>query len=551
MTRAVIYARYSSDNQRDASIEDQVRQCRARIEQEQWELGEVYSDHAISGATTLRPGYQKMLEDARAGRFEVLVAEALDRLSRDQENIAGLFKQLCFAGVRLVTLSEGEIGELHVGLKGTMNALFLKDLAHKTRRGLEGRIRQGKSGGGLVLRLRRGAQGGCFRRSPARRTPHQRRRSSNCQSHLPRVRTGPLSKSDRPVAEQGGIAGPAGRSWGPSTIYGNWQRGTGILNNELYIGRLVWNRQQFIKDPDSGRRQARLNPEDKWIVEEVPHLRIIDDQLWSSVKERQQDSRSRVMTKDKGIRSERARRPNYLLSGLLKCGTCGGGFSKISQSHYGCSTARNKGTCDNLLAVRRDQLEATVLDGLKDQLMHPELVTAFIDEFHREVNRQRAEQDGNRDRTARDLEKTERDIRRVIEAIKAGVPGAAVKDEMAVLEARRVELLARLEAAPPPMPRLHPNLAELYRQKVINLAEALNDEHSRLEAAECIRELIEEIRLVPDNGKLRVELYGELAALINLANEHPRSKETGVQITLVAGVGFIQERTKRELRKLV
>ena len=151
MTRAVIYARYSSDNQRDASIEDQVRQCRARIDQEGWQTGEVYSDHAISGATTLRPGYQKMLEDARAGRFEVLVAEALDRLSRDQENIAGLFKQLSFAGVRLITLSEGEVGELHVGLKGTMNALFLKDLAQKTRRGLEGRIRQGKSGGGLCF----------------------------------------------------------------------------------------------------------------------------------------------------------------------------------------------------------------------------------------------------------------------------------------------------------------------------------------------------------------------------------------------------------------
>ena len=70
MTRAVVYARYSSDNQRDASIEDQVRQCRARIEQEGWQLDAVYSDHAISGATTLRAGYQRMLEDARAGRFE-------------------------------------------------------------------------------------------------------------------------------------------------------------------------------------------------------------------------------------------------------------------------------------------------------------------------------------------------------------------------------------------------------------------------------------------------------------------------------------------------
>jgi DNA invertase Pin-like site-specific DNA recombinase len=465
MTRAVIYARYSSDNQRDASIEDQIRQCRARIEQEQWQLEAVYSDHAISGATTLRPGYQKMLEDARASRFEILVAEALDRLSRDQENIAGLFKQLSFAGVRLITLSEGEVGELHVGLKGTMNALFLKDLAQKTRRGLEGRVRQGKSGGGL-----------CFgydvvRKFDASGEAVRGERSINiAEAAIARriFEEFAIGRSPRAIAQslnKDGIPGPAGRSWGPSTIYGNWQRGTGVLNNELYIGRLVWNRQQFIKDPNTGLRQARLNPEAKWIIEEVPHLRIIDDHLWSRVKQRQQGSRSRVMTKENGIRSERARRPSYLLSGLLKCGTCGGGFSKISLSHYGCSTARNKGTCDNLLTARRDELEAKVLDGLKDQLMHPELVTTFIAEFHREVNQQRAEQDGRRDRAARELETTERDIRRVIEAIKAGVPGAAVRDEMASLEARRIELLGRLESGPPSLPRLHPNLAELYRQK--------------------------------------------------------------------------------------
>jgi len=75
------------------------------------------------------------------------------------------------------------------------------------------------------------------------------------------------------------IVSPADKAWGPSTIYGNWKRGTGILNNELYVGRLVWNRQQFIKDPATGKRQARLNPEAKWIIEEVPHLRIIDDDL--------------------------------------------------------------------------------------------------------------------------------------------------------------------------------------------------------------------------------------------------------------------------------
>ena len=118
------------------------------IAREGWTLVQVYRDAAISGATTLRPGYRTMLEGGREAAFDVVVAEALDRLSRDQEDIAALFKRLQFAGIRLVTLGEGEIGALHIGLKGTMNALFLKDLADKTRRGLRGRVEAGKSGGG-------------------------------------------------------------------------------------------------------------------------------------------------------------------------------------------------------------------------------------------------------------------------------------------------------------------------------------------------------------------------------------------------------------------
>ena len=146
--RAVIYARYSSDQQRATSIDDQIRLCKEKIAREGWTLVQVYRDAAISGATPLRPGYQAMLEGAREAEFDVVVAEALDRLSRDQEDIAALFKRLQFAAIKLVTLGEGDIGVLHIGLKGTMNALFLKDLADKTRRGLRGRVEAGKSGGG-------------------------------------------------------------------------------------------------------------------------------------------------------------------------------------------------------------------------------------------------------------------------------------------------------------------------------------------------------------------------------------------------------------------
>ena len=191
-----------------------------------------------------------------------------------------------------------------------------------------------------------------------------------------------------------------------------------------------------------------------------------------------------------------------------------------------------------MLTVQRDELEAKVLDGLRHHLMHPDMVKTFIEEFHREINRQAGEHDLDRDRIERDIEKTERHIQRVIEAIKAGVSGVAVKDEMATLEACRIALVAQLERTPASIPRLHPNLAEVYRKKVTNLLESLNEESTRTEAAEAIRELIEEVRLVPDNGTLRIELFGELAALVNLANKHPRSTEPGVQVTLVAGVGF-------------
>ena len=145
----VIYARYSSDNQREASIKDQIRRCRARIERESWVEIEVFTDYAISGATSQRPGFRALLNVARAGQADVVVAEALDRISRDQEHIARFYKELSFAGVRIITLSEGEISEFHVGVKGAMNAVYLKDLAQKTHRGLEGRIKAGKSAGGL------------------------------------------------------------------------------------------------------------------------------------------------------------------------------------------------------------------------------------------------------------------------------------------------------------------------------------------------------------------------------------------------------------------
>jgi site-specific DNA recombinase len=154
MMKVALYARYSSDNQRDASIADQFRVCREFAQRQGWQIEREYADHAVSGATLLRPGIQALMRDALAQRFDIVFAESLDRFSRDQEDTAGLFKRLTFKGVHIVTLAEGDITHLHIGLKGTMNALFLKELAEKTHRGLRGRVEAGKSGGGLCYGYR-------------------------------------------------------------------------------------------------------------------------------------------------------------------------------------------------------------------------------------------------------------------------------------------------------------------------------------------------------------------------------------------------------------
>lgn len=119
-----------------------MRLGRKRAAREGWQVAREFSDHAVFGASMVRPGLQDLLEDARRGAFDLLVTEALDRLSHDQADVASLYEHLTFAGVRIITLAEGEVDGLHVGLKGTMNQLFLKDLANKTRRGLRGRVAQ-------------------------------------------------------------------------------------------------------------------------------------------------------------------------------------------------------------------------------------------------------------------------------------------------------------------------------------------------------------------------------------------------------------------------
>ena len=226
----------------------------------------------------------------------------------------------------------------------------------------------------------------------------------------------------------------------------------------------------------------------------------------------------------------------------MRCGVCGGGFSKISEAHFGCSTARNKGgsVCGNRLTIRRDTLEATVMDGLRSRLMDPVLFKAFAEEFAAEWNRLQAQAGAAQTHLRSERERVGRQIDRLVDAIADGEPAARLTQRLGELERRRLELEGELETTTAPAPRLHPNIAEAYRRKVEELHAALIGDDAA-PARELIRGLIEAIVLIPEGGRLRVEVRGELAAILRLsgcANEKAPAGRPGLlveQIKLVAG----------------
>lgn len=153
--RAAIYARYSTDHQNDRSIEDQIALCRDHAARSGFAVVATYDDRARTSASLIgRDGVLALLADARSGRFDVVIVESLDRISRDQEDLAGVFKRLSHYRVKIEAVHDGVADAVQVGLRGLIGSIFLKDLREKTHRGMVGLVREGKSAGGRAYGYR-------------------------------------------------------------------------------------------------------------------------------------------------------------------------------------------------------------------------------------------------------------------------------------------------------------------------------------------------------------------------------------------------------------
>lgn len=529
--RAAIYARYSSEQQHERSIADQLRLCREHAARLGATVVDVYADAALSGThLASRPEALRLLEDARARRFDAVIAEALDRLSRDQEDVAAIFKRLAFAGVKILTLAEGAVDELHIGLKGTMNALFVKDLAAKTRRGQQGRAIKGLSAGGRsygydVVRAL-DDKGELVR---------GRRRINEAEASVVRriFADYVAGKSPRAIAKalnMEGVPAPFGRQWNASTINGHRQRGNGILYNRLYAGELIWNRVSMVKDPETGRRLSRINPPAAWTVVAVPELRMVPEDLWQQAQAMKREA--------VGTRAEQHMRPKHLFSGLLRCASCGGAYISIGKDYVGCANHRESGTCDNGGSTRRSEVERRVLEGVAKKLLAPAVLRAALKAYHEERTRLRGREISQRAELERRVPRLAREIERLVDAICQGAATPASNARLVTLEREKAEAeadLARLETAHRVVD-LHPGAIEAFTRAASDLQTTLaGGAAHQAEAAAQIRRLVDRIEIKPE-GRGRppgVTLHGRLSELLNLPGRAPGT--TPSSRALVAG----------------
>lgn len=538
MTTAILYARYSTAMQSQASVEDQFRILRQRAEREGWTILAERADRAISGTVRDRPGLLAAMASIETRQATVLLAESLDRISRDQEDLANLYKRARFAGARIVTLSEGEVGTLHIGMGGTMSALFLEQLGEKVRRGQRGVVAGGRIPGGISYGYRKvrefGADG-----EPIRGL----REIDESQAAIVRRIFAEYAEGKSPLAiarqlNAEGVASPRGGLWRANAITGHRKRRNGILNNELYRGRILYNRQSFRKDPETRKRVSRANDAGEMVEHDVPELRIVDGDLWERVQAR--------LAQYAGDRPEQARRPKRLLSGLLRCGECGGSYTIIAKDYWGCSSRRQTGTCSNSATIRSAEAEERIWVAVREDMLHPDAIAAYVDEMQKGAAELRRLRIAARAGDDKRLAEIEREQDRITAAVLAGVQPEKLKARADELEAERAAIEATRDDLSD-LDRLlaHPALVESYRRRCASLAELAaggqaNAEHAR----KTLTSLVDHVEVTPraDGAKgVELALHGDLAAILGLQNdESPAVQKDGEasSLTMVAGVGF-------------
>lgn len=528
-TRAALYARYSSDRQRETSIADQLRGCRELAVREAWPVVAEHKDEAVSASTpvALRQGGKALLADALAGRWEVLIIEGLDRLSREVGEQESIVKRLEHRGIRIIGTSDGydsgASGRKVMRIaRGLVNELYLDDLRAKTHRGLAGQFERGLHVGGVSYGYTsEDAAGG-------RRLAVDEPAAAIVREIFQRFAAGETTRAIVHDLNARAVPGPRGGPWAISALSVSAQRQLGLLHNTLYIGREVWNRRQWIKDPDTGKRRYVERPAAEWRTRETPALRIVDQAVW--------DAAQRRIAAGQGLRARRGKgaSPRTLLAGLLRCAACTGPMMAIDARRYGCAAHKDRGpsVCASSVAVSRKALELRLLADLRAEMLAPDAMA----EAHRAVReavaaRTRASRAGTGAAVAR-LQALEGEISRLADAVaQLGLSGA-LRERLMAAEAEHAQLLEQQRAAEEKTPRVDVDgLAARWRGMVMDLGGVLAGE-DRDRARGLLADLLGPVMIGRDAAT------GDVYADLEEPAERLLVQAVGAPLGMVAGARF-------------
>ncbi|MFZ5619688.1 MAG: recombinase family protein [Pseudomonadota bacterium] len=555
--KAVLYARYSTDMQRNASITDQYRYCEMRLRGSSGiEISGRFSDEGISGATAERPGYQSMLSAAEGGQFGIIVVDELSRLWRDQAEQWRCLNQLRYVGVHVISLIEGidtrnDGFEILAAFHGAMAESERRKIAHRTHRGLTGKAEAGASCGGRSYG---------YRSIPIE---DLQRRDSQGQPEIAEYRKVIVEEEAEVIRNiyrwfadghspmwianhlnELGIPSPRGRNWARSAIYGDQRTGVGILNNPIYVGVQIWNRSRWVTRPDGKQRKRIERDPSEWVITEHPELRIIDEAVYARVTARLEATRKRGKAVRSGlstIKGPGGRYPRHLLSGMMRCGVCGGNFIVVDRYRYGCAVHKDRGphACNNHLKVSKTLAETLLLKGVKERLLTPERIELFRRETTRllEEARREAKPDSQGDRER--LKAVEKEIGNLVSAIREVGISPTLRDELRRAESEKQRIQARIAAAAEELealPRTLPDASQRVRELVSGLERTVGEDMTKARA--LLSEILDGIRLLPsDSGEYLVaEAQGSIASLLQLSGT--KLSKNQESLTLVAGAGF-------------
>ncbi|HZP35340.1 MAG TPA: recombinase family protein [Methylomirabilota bacterium] len=525
--RCAVYARFSSDVQHPASIEDQRLACQRYADRHGWQIlpDHAYADEALSGmGVNHRPGYQRLLAavGATARPFDVLLVDDLSRLSRDAAEMLRLARLLEHVRITLISVADGietgtKLSKLTLSVKAIFNEQYLDDLRERTLRGLQGRFARGLHTGGRIYGYRSVPVIDAAGRLDASGQPLRAGMELVIEPDEARIvrqifESFAAGLSMRAIAHrlnEQAVAFPAARTrrgtkrkgWAQSAV-------RVILLNDKYRGRWIFGRRAFFKDPASGRRRARQRPRSEWQVAEQADLRLIPEELWQAVQARFEQLATVYGPRRTGGRLE-GRHPagpsvrTGLFSGLLRCGTCGGslvvinGHPRPEHRRYGCGFHREKGSrvCLNSLSVRVGTVETRLVAALREHVLQPGAIAHLAAGVNQHLAAIHTAQGEARKTVAAELAQIEIELRNIEDAIVHGLVGTTTAALLQDREARRDVLRARLQAAERPSAGpLRVGAAEI-RAHLDELDALLKQDSPRANAV--FRQILEPITMTP------------------------------------------------------